>query len=282
MAWTEESLTWLELLSGDVEAALAHNLDAIRRFEQIGDDRGLSRALGGQAHAFYLAGADEAATTPIYQRSLQIADRAGLDYARAVGEIHFAQALTSWEALDVVDIETMLSHAESVLRRYGAHADLAHAALSRAFLAFGRSDLSMARAAGEEMLRESRLGGNLIWEQIAFVVLGVAAHEAGDQPQSRQHLHQAVHLALDSANATQLGIALHAVAATSAGDDPTTAARLWGTAGMLTALWPLFARRYGEWMEAARDALGDRFDELVAEGAKLSIDDAAALADTIL
>ncbi len=140
----------------------------------------------------------------------------------------------------------------------------------------------MARAAGEEMLRESRLGGNLIWEQIAFVVLGVAAHEEGDQPQSRQHLHEAVHLALDSANAIQLGIALHAVAATSAGDDPTAAARLWGAAGMLTALWPLFARRYGEWMEAARDALGDRFDELVAEGAKLSIDDAAALADTIL
>ncbi len=81
VAWTEESLTWLELLSGDVDAALAHNLDAIRRFEQIGDDRGLSRALRSQAHAFYLAGADEATTTPIYQRSIEVADRAGLDYA---------------------------------------------------------------------------------------------------------------------------------------------------------------------------------------------------------
>jgi DNA-binding SARP family transcriptional activator/predicted ATPase len=282
VAWTEESLTWLELLSGDVEAALAHNLDAIRRFEQLGDDRGRSRALRSQAHAFFLSGADEAATTPTYQRSIQVAGEAGFDYARALGEVTFAHALTSWEALDVVDVEAMLTHAASVLRHYGDHANLAHAALGRALLAFGRADHAGTQAAGEEMLRESRLGSNLIWELGGLTVLGVAAHEAGDQPQSRKYLREAVHLALDSANAAQLGIALHAVAATAAARDPVAAARIWGAAGGLTPLWPLFDRRYGEWMKPARDTLGQRFDELVADGAHLSLEAAAALANETL
>lgn len=282
VAWTEDALTWLELLSGDVEAALTHNLDAIARFESLGDARGRSRALRNQAHAFFIAGADEATTTPIYQRSIDVAKEAGLAFSRALGEVYFSHALTSWEALDVVDVEAMLSHAESVLRHDGAHANLAHAALSRALIAFGRADPTTTRSAGEEMLRQSRLSANQIWEQVALAVLGVAAHEEGDEQQSRQHLHDAVHLAADTTNWRQLGIALHAVAATSIGRTPDVAARLWGIANTLTPIWPLFARRYGELMHDARVALGERFDELVVEGAGLRVDDAVVLADELL
>ena len=281
VAWTQDALLWLELLSGDADAALRHSRDSISRFEQLGDARGRSRALRSQAHAFYIAGFDEATTTPIYQQSIEVARAAGLTYSQALAEVGFAQALTCHEALHVVDIDAMLSHAESVLRPYGAHANLAQAALSRAFLAFGRDDRAIG-ASGEEMLRQSRLAGNVVWEQVALIVLGVGDHLAADDPARRRHLTDAVHLAFDTDNIRQLGIVLHAVAATSATQDPVAAARLWGAAGTLTPLWPLFSRRYGEWMEAARDILGDRFDDLVARGAQLSVADAVALADELL
>jgi tetratricopeptide (TPR) repeat protein len=282
VAWTEDALVWLELLSGDADAALQHSLDAISRFEQLGDARGRSRALRSQAHAFYIAGFDEATTTPIYQQAIEVARAAGLTYSQALAEVAFAQALTCHEALHVVDIDAMLSHAESVLRPYGAHANLAQAALSRAFLAFGSDDPDVGFSAGEEMLRQSRLAGNVIWKQVALIVLGVNDHLSADDEARRRHFSNAVHLAVDTDNTRQLGIVLHAVAATSATHDPGAAARLWGAAGTLTPLWPLFSRRYGEWMQAARDVLGDRFDELVAEGAQLSVDDAVALADQLL
>jgi hypothetical protein len=131
-------------------------------------------------------------------------------------------------------------------------------------------------------LLESRLGGYVNWEQVARVALGGAAHEEGDERLSRRQLRQAVQLAVDTANHVQLGIALHAVAATTAGREPETAARIWGAGSALAPLYPLFARRYGEWMAPSRLALDDRFDELVAEGAQLSVDDAVALADSIL
>ncbi len=282
VAWTEDALVWLELLSGDAEAALQHNQDAITRFEQLGDARGHSRALRTQAHAFYIAGFDEATTTPIYQQSIEVARAADLTYSEVLAEVAFAQALTCHEALHVIDIDEMLSHAESVLRPYAAHANLAQVALSRAFLAFGRDDPAIGFSAGEEMLRQSRLAGNVVWEQVALIVLGVNHHLTADDPTRRRHLDDAVHLAFDTDNIRQLGIVLHAVAATSAALDPVAAARLWGAAGTLTPLWPLFSRRYGEWMEAARDALGDRFDDLVAQGAQLSVGDTVALADELL
>ena len=282
VASTEDALVWLELLSGDADAALQHSLDAISRFEQLGDAGGLSRALRSQAHALYIAGFDEATTTPIYQQAIEVARAAGLTYSQVLAEIAFAQALTCHEALHVVDIDAMLSHAESVLRPYGAHANLAQAALSRAFLAFGRDDPAVGVSAGDEMLRQSRLAGNVIWEQIALIVLGVNEYLTADDHARRRHLGDAVHLAFDTDNMRQLGIVLHAVAATSAARDPVAAARLWGAAGTLAPLWPLFSRRYGEWMQAARDGLGERFDDLVAEGAQLSVDATVELADALL
>jgi DNA-binding SARP family transcriptional activator/predicted ATPase len=282
VAWTEESLCWLELLSGEFEPALAHNVDAIARFEQLESPRALSRAVGSRAHALYLGGLDTSATAPLYERSIAVAREAGLEFAVASAEVSFAQALTAAEEHDCVDVEAMLSHAESVLRRHGDHARLAQAALGRAFIAFGRADATAGRDASEEMLRQSRLARGNTWEQVAHVALGVNAHTAGDDDERRHQFHDAVHIAHDTANRAQLGIALHALAATAAHLEPETAARLWGAAGTMSPLWPLHARRYGEWLEAARTALGNRFDELVADGAQLSVDDAVTLAGTIL
>ena len=282
VAWTEEALCWLEFLSGDTELAFARNVDAIERFQELGDFRGLSRALGERAHALHLGGFDTSDTAPLYERSIDVARQAGLEFAVAGEEVGFAQSLTAAEEFERVDVEAMLSHAEAVLRRHGDHGRLSQAALSRAFIAWGRGDWAGGMAAGQEQLRQSRLGGVIIWEQIAHLSLGVTLCGRGDDDESRRHFREAVHIAHDTANRAQLGITLHGLAASAANRAPETAARLWGAAGTRTPLWPLHTRRYGELLEAARAALGDRFDELVAEGAELSDDDAVKLADTIV
>jgi hypothetical protein len=281
IAWTEETLTWPEFLSGDIDDALAHNQDAIDRFEAMHEPRGVCRALRSRAHALHLGGADVAITTPLYQRSIDIARVAGLAHSMTVSQVQFAHSLTASDRFDVVDVESMLSEAEDVLRRHGEHTHLAHAALSRGFIAFSRDDATAERVAGEAMLRHSRLAQSPMWEQVAMTLLGVTAHQEGDAAESRRWLIGAVHLAHDTDNRAQLGIALHALAATLAERSPETAARLWGAGDSLGPTWPLFARRYGTWLEAARRALGPRFDDLVAEGAQLGLDDALLLADSL-
>lgn len=281
VAWTEETVVWPEFLSGDIDDALAHNEDAITRFEALGDARGLCRALRSRAHALHLGGADEAITTPLYQRSIEVARAADLEFSMTVSQVEFAHSLTASERFDVVDIESMLSDAEDVLRNLRDHAQLAHAALSRGFIAFSRDDAAAVRAAGETMLHHSRLARARMWEQVAMIVLGAGAHQEGNRAESARWLHGAVHLARDTDNHAQLGIALHALAATCADRAPEAAARLWGFGDTLGPTWPLFVRRYGEWLTAARVALGGRFDDLVAEGAQLSLDDAILLADSL-
>lgn len=280
VAATELELSFLELLSGDAAAAHAVSSDAIARFETLDEPRGLSRALRMQAHALHLGGFPAEVTDPLYQRSLDIARHADLTYSQALTEVHFAHASGANEEWDRVD--RMLPHAEAVLRRHGDHGVLAHAALGRALAAFGRRDPARCRRHGEVMLREARLAGDTIWMQIASVLLGVTWYELGDEARSHRFFRDALHLAHETANAAHLGVAFHALAATMAGSQPEGAARLWGVAGTLTPLWPLHARRYGEWMSAARDALGEQFDDMVAAGAASSVDDAVRLADRLL
>ena len=151
-------MTWPEFLSGDIGEALAHNDDAIARFEALQDPRGLSRALRSRAHALHLSGIDETTTTPTYERSIEVARAADLVYSAALSQVCFAHSLTAFEQFDVVDVEAMLSEAEQVLHQYHDHANLAHAALSRGFIAFSRDDIVAGRIAGDSMLRQSRLG----------------------------------------------------------------------------------------------------------------------------
>jgi predicted ATPase len=281
IAWTEESLTWPEFLAGDIGEAITHNEDAIARFEALGDPRGLSRALRARAHAFHLSGVAETTTTPIYQRSIEVARAADLVYSVTLSQVQFAHALTAFEQFDVIDVDAMLSEAEEILHRHHDHANLAHAALSRGFIAFSRDDTIAQRTAGDNMLRQSRLARAPIWKQMAMVLLAVTAHQEGSPGESRRWFHDAVHLARDTDNQAQLGVTLHALAAASADRAPEDAARIWGVAGTLTPTWPLFDRRYGEWLDVARRTLGVRFDALVAQGAALGLDDAVALADSL-
>lgn len=278
VAWTEAELAWLEFLAGDVEDALTHITDAIGRFEALDDATGLARALRSHAHALHLGGVAVGVTTPIYERAIEVARRAELPYSVAVSQVQFAHSLTAFEVTGPVDVEVMLDAACDVLREHVDHGHLAHAQVARSLLAFARNDIDAGAAAGEEMLRLSRLARAVIWEHVAHVVLGLSAHERHDDDARGTHLGTSIRLAVETDNRPQLGISLHALAACLASTEPETSARLWGAGGARTPLWPVHERRYGAWLETARAELGDRFEQLVERGAGLATDDAVELA----
>ena len=90
---------------------------------------------------------------------------------------------------------------------------------------------------------------------------------------------EAIHLAHDTHNLLQLGIALQAAAVQAAAvSEWVRAARLWGAGGALAPQWPLFQRRYGELIADAQTALGPAFAEELARGATLPLPEVLALA----
>lgn len=103
---------------------------------------------------------------------------------------------------------------------------------------------------------------------------------AGDHESAAGFLDRATRIAYDTHNLTQLGVAFQAMAARAAVvGRPVESARLWGAAGAFVPAWPLFRRRYyEELMVPAREALGPRWDEEVAAGATLAVDEALELA----
>ena len=58
-------------------------------------------------------------------------------------------------------------------------------------------------------------------------------------------------------------------------------ARLWGAGFHYGAPWPIFFQYLESVIDVCRQALGDRFDELVEDGDGLGPDDAVALAATL-
>ena len=87
---------------------------------------------------------------------------------------------------------------------------------------------------------------------------------------------------LDEQNLVQLNPTLGTLAAIVAErGEPARAARLWGAGTHFGAPWPIFYQAFAAVIEASRTALGDRHDELLAEGAALDVDAAIALAATL-
>ena len=282
IAWTEESLTWPEFLSGDIAEALAHNDDAIARFEALHDPRGLSRALRSRAHAFHLSGIDEATTTPIYERSIEVARAAGLVYSVTLSQVLFAHSLTAFEQFDVVDVDSMLSEAEAVLRRHHDHGNLAHATLEPGIHRLQPrrhrcpADRRRRDAAPEPARTDRRCGNRWRWCCSPSPPTRKAAPtSAGDGSTTPSTSPVTPTIRRSSASRSTRWRPCPLTRS------PDGAARIWGAASRLTPTWPLFDRRYGEWLEAARGTLGDRFDELVAQGARLALDDAVVLADSL-
>jgi DNA-binding SARP family transcriptional activator/predicted ATPase len=282
IGWAEDAACWVEVLSGDVAGAVGHIRDAVHRFESVGEARGLTRALRSQAHLSYVIGEPRSVTDPLHRRAIEVARRAGLEYSVAVAQVHFAEAMAASDR-DLDAAEEMLQEADEVLRACGDHGTLAHAAQGRAYVARARDDVVAGRRAGEELLREGRLAGALVWELIASLVLGLNAYLRHDEPESRQWLRRGIHLAYDAGDLLILGSGFHLTAGTIARGEPANAALLWGRAGTLSVIWPHMIRTLSPLIDVAREQLGgERFDELTEAGARMSVADAVALADTVL
>lgn len=278
-AWTKLMLGWPVFMSGEQDVALELVDSARNVFEDVHDRRGVSRALRDRAHMTLLGWGDSETSLGYYLRAIEVAEQADLPHAAAMAKAQLGQSLALGDMTDVVDIDVMLDSAERMFRSSRDHLGLAMVAMDRMLIAFGRDLPEALDAAGQEQLRHSRLANAVQYEQIALVSLGVSAYLRGGLDRRSALLREAVHLAMETGNRLQLGIALQAVAATTAGCDPRRAARLWGAGVDWAPLWPLFERRYAVLLEAARHGLGAEFDRLATAGAALTVDDAVVLSD---
>ena len=118
IAWTEESLAWPEFLSGDVDQALAHDQDPITRFEAMGNPPRTqsSTAKSPRTRSISAAPTKRSPRRSTCDRSKWPGRRtSSTRWRRAV---EFAHSLTASEQFAVVDVESMLSTAEDVMRRH--------------------------------------------------------------------------------------------------------------------------------------------------------------------
>ena len=150
----------------------------------------------------------------------------------------------------------------------------------RMFVAYARGEAVSVRDWSLRGIEYSRAAGHAVYEQALLVALGMWSLQEGDHPRSSELLERSVRIALESHNLYQLGISFQALAVRAAiMGRPVVSARLWGASGGLVPVWPLFERRYfDELMVPAREALGPRWDEEVATGSALTVDEAVELA----
>ncbi len=261
-------LGWPVFLGGDIEGGMAAVEAARTCSEEAGDSVGEARAVRDLAHMILLGTGDVERAMPLYRRAIALLGEAGERHQRAWAQIEMAQAVLLADR-DEPGVAESLDDAEAVLVAVQDHTALAHLAMDRVFLAYRCGDLDGAESAATVQVGESRAVGDLVYEQIALIALGVVAAERGNGARSRPLLLRAVELAWETGNQLQLGIALQGVAAVTVNDDAARSAELWGAALALSPPYPLFLRRYGAMLAPGRAALGSRFDELVEEGRRL-------------
>lgn len=281
VAWTRLQLVWPTLMGGDPASGLDLVERALGTFEELGDRRGIARALRDRAHVRLIGFADVERGFADYLRAIEIGELGGHATLVARTKALLVQSLAWGDQPEVVDCDRLLDEAESVFRAEGNDLGMAQVAFDRVFLAFGRDDVDAARGAAEQLERHGRQAKSLVYEQAGLVSQGISAHQRGQPERCAGLLQRAVHMAQHSGNRLQVGVALHAVAVTSAVTDPARAAIVWGAALELAPLWPLFDRRYGELLEPASEALGAQFDRLVAEGRQLSFEEAIGLSNEL-
>jgi predicted ATPase/DNA-binding SARP family transcriptional activator len=281
LAWVHLRLTWPRLFAGDVGGARAAVDEAVDRFARLNVPTGQAMALASRAHLVLLTTGDVDAGLVQYREALEAAQRAGLHTLAAWIRVRAAQALLMADRADV-EVDAMVDQAEAVFATADNAAGLAHVALDRMFAAYARDELIAADAAARDGIGWSQAGDTPGYEHILMVARAAIRVHQGELAPAADLLGRALAWARDDHNLFVVGIGLQAAAVLAAGaGDPVRAARLWGAAGNLAPVWPMFARRYGALLAPARDELGNRFDREVAAGAGLALAEALGLVPTV-
>ena len=236
----------------------------------------------GLGHMILLATADSDAARASYARAIESSRRVGAPLTTAMVLAESAQSLIFADRADA-HIDEMLDEAEAVLREADDPGGLAHVMMDRMLAAYAADDLDASERYADESIRFSRAGREATYEQISLVGKGVARLHRGELDEAAVLLSEGVRLASDTNNLLQLGVALHAVAVYAAlARRPIQAARVRGAASVLTPMWPLFERRYGELAGTVFDDLEASLGAEMVIGAALDPDDVLQFVDAVL
>ena len=278
IGWLHLRSAWPLFLTGDIVGGMAEMAAAADRFGDVDQRIGLAHAHAGQGQMVLFVEGPTDAALRFYRQAVDESRRCGSAETVAWILAQAAQALVLADRVDA-DVERMLDEAQPVLEASGDLVGQAHVCMDRMFVAYARDDPESVREWSERGIECSRAAGHAVYEQVLVTALGVWWVLEGDHGRSGELLERSARIALDSHNLYQLGITFQALAVRAAiMGRPVVSARLWGTAGALVPVWPLFERRYfDELMVPAREILGERWDDEVAAGSALTVDEALEL-----
>nr|WP_240947597.1 adenylate/guanylate cyclase domain-containing protein [Planosporangium mesophilum] len=246
----------------------------------------------GEVAAAYHAHAAAAGADGEYVEGLRFSQRAEAS-ARGAGEVGLLVRVLAGRGAplaglgQVDDAERVCREVTGWARREGVWSDalLAVYTLAQILLVRGALDEAADLLANARPLEASRPAER--GRRTVDALLGLVALRRGDVVAAHDHLAVALRSRMGFGFSAQSGETLNAVAVRClAGDDPLTAARLFGAAQAARARLRLAAGPFGPyWHEqqaVARAVLGDvMFDAAYAEGATLSLEDAVAVALTV-
>lgn len=277
--WAHLRRAWPRFLTGDLTGADQDTLAAGEIFRSSGESTGSALALATRAHMIMLATADTDAALDQYRRAIEAAG-SGREYIRGWVLAQAAQALVFADRADD-EVDRMLDEADRVFSPVGEHAGAAHVEMVRALAAYARDDLDAVERAAESGLEHAAAAGeHSLYRQLHVLIRGVARLYREEPQATAPEIVQATAMANDAHNLFQLGLALQAAAVHQAmSGEAVVAARLWGAGQRLAPVWPLFQRRYDPLLERARRELGPQFDDEVAVGGAMPLDEAVALTE---
>ena len=273
----------MALWQGDHERAAELCAKAAPLLQEAGLTEKICYTLTTQGWAVGALG-DHTRAAAVLEEALALAREEGFETATASalnalaalqkGQGHYARALELNEAClaiiervgDPLNVAVVLGNVGETALGVGAH--------RRATEVLERS-LVLARDLGDSRQAE--------W---SLAHLALASLLQGDTDRSRELFAESLPQAFQGRDMRALDVCVHGLAGlAAAAGDAERAARLWGAAERLRELLgtqpsPPQLALQERYLVGARDALGERFNSLEAEGRELSLEDVVALAAT--
>ena len=267
----------------DYPAALARHSESLATWRQLGDKRGIARAMGYLGNVSMEQG-EFASARSWHEESLAIARELGdpVSIAWSLGNL----GSIAVEQGDPSVARSFLEESLAIRRELGDRGGMAFATGTLGTLAFGQHDYSAARLLHEQSLEIGRELGDRVGIATSLGNLGNVAFEEGNEVLARALHREGLAIRREVGDRGGLAYSLEGLAhaATSLGNS-LRAARIWGAAEQLRSavgapLSPTERIHYDPHVAAARAANGDdgTFDRAWQEGRALTLEQAIALA----